>query len=466
MLTEKTQKKIISKNNIAGKNVSVLGMARSGLAAAKLLKKAGANIFVSDNGSIQNLNNAIIELESSGIKYETGEHTKRILDADLLVVSPGIPSNLNIIREAEENGLTIISELELGSWYCRAQIVAVTGTNGKTTTTTLIGKILEHAGKPFKVGGNIGTAFCEFAQDIDENSIAVLEVSSFQLDFIHSFHPKISILLNITPDHLDRYDHNMDRYIAAKCRIFENQTTDDYLIYNDDDEETKEQVRRFASLHVKIIPFSVRKELEVGAFVKNNELILRINNKESNLLKIERIGIRGTHNLYNAMAAALAAKLSGIEDKIIKETLISFQGVEHRLEFVREINGIKFINDSKATNVDSVWYAIQAFNEPLILILGGRDKGNDYKKLDECVTRHVKTIIAIGESAQKVYDHFHEIKPVIMANSMEDAVKKGMLNASAGDIVLLSPACASFDWFKNYEHRGIVFKEIVMSIKN
>jgi UDP-N-acetylmuramoylalanine--D-glutamate ligase len=455
-----------ARHKVAGKKVSVLGMARSGRAAALLLRNQGAKVFVSDSGSTNNLQESIKTLRSLGIDYETENHSQRTLDADMIVVSPGIPSDAKIIRDAEDRNITVISELELASWYCCAPIVAVTGTNGKTTTITLIGKIFEHANKPHRVGGNIGTAFSGFAEDIGEDEVAVIEVSSFQLDYIQSFQPKISILLNITPDHLDRYNHDFERYIASKCRIFENQTTEDYLIYNHDDEQTREQVRRLASLHVKIIPFGAGEQFHEGAFIEDGMLSTIIGGKKCRLLSTESIGIRGIHNLYNAMAATLAAQISGVDSRAVAETLARFSGVEHRLEFVRELNGVKYINDSKATNVESVWYALQVYSEPLILFLGGRDKGNDYGKLLEPVREHVKIIIAIGESAQKVFEEFKSVKPVIIAASMEDAVKKAHATAVAGDIILLSPACASFDWFRNYEHRGQVFKEIVMSIKN
>jgi UDP-N-acetylmuramoylalanine--D-glutamate ligase len=451
--------------NFAGKKVSILGMARSGQAAAILLQKHGAQVFISDNGSINDLNEPIKVLQSLGIDFETGKHSDRVLDADYIIVSPGVPSSARIIRDAENKDITVISELELASVYCRAPIIAVTGTNGKTTTTTLIGKIFEHAGKPNRVGGNIGNAFSGFAEDITKDETAILEVSSFQLDHIISFHPKISILLNITPDHLDRYNYDFEKYIASKCRIFENQTEKDYLIFNYDDEQTREQVRRLASRHVKTLPFSIKERFREGAFVVDSKLSTFIMDKEHQLLSIDSIGIKGTHNLYNAMAATLSAQICGINSRIVAESLAQFSGVEHRLEFVREVNGVKYINDSKATNVESVWYALQAYKEPLVILLGGRDKGNDYAKLLQPVREHVKSIIAIGESAQKVVDAFKSIKPVTIADSMESAVKKAQAAAAPGDIVLLSPACASFDWFRNYEHRGRVFKEIVMSLK-
>jgi UDP-N-acetylmuramoylalanine--D-glutamate ligase len=297
--------------------------------------------------------------------------------------------------------------------------------------------------------------------DLDEQSIAVLEVSSFQLDHIESFRPSVAVLLNITPDHLDRYDHSVEKYIAAKCRIFENQTTDDTLIYNDDDPETREQVRRLASHHVRTLPFSVERRAEEGAFVEGGMLVTVVRGVRSEILPAGEISIRGTHNLYNSMAAALAARTFGVGAPSLRATLRNFRGVEHRLEFVRELRGVQYVNDSKATNVDAVWYALQAFKEPIVLFLGGRDKGNDYTRLVELVRSNVRAIVAIGESAELVVAAFEGVKPVVSATSMEEAVTRAAGLARAGDIVLLSPACASFDWFRNYEHRGDVFKQLV-----
>lgn len=447
--------------DVSGKKISVLGAARSGAAAAQLLKTKGAKVFVSDSAPKDKLQFSISFLQSLGIEFETSGHTDRVLEADIIVISPGVPSNISIIEEALRRDIKVVSELEIASWFCQAPIIAVTGTNGKTTTTTLIGKMFDDAKRKNTVGGNIGTAFSSFVDSDNPMTAVILEVSSFQLDYCETFHPKVSIILNITPDHLDRYDQNFERYIASKCRVFENQKTDDYLIYNYDDLETNEQVRRFASMHVHTLPFGIERRFEEGAFEENGKLVTIINGIKTEILETSQIGIRGIHNLYNSMAAVLSAQVMGIETASIGSTLKSFKGVEHRLEFVREINCVKYVNDSKATNVDSVWYALQAFDEPLIVLIGGRDKGNDYSKLQDLVAKHVKTIVAIGESAEKVYQEFHSIKKVIKASSMDEAVILASKLASAGDIVLLSPACASFDWFQNYEHRGQVFKQIV-----
>lgn len=451
----------INDPKVTGKKISVLGAARSGIAVAAMLKRRGADVFVSDQGPEEKLQSQIAELSSLGIRYEMGGHTECVLDAEFIVVSPGVPSDAAIIKTASAKGITIVSELEIASRFSPSKMIAVTGTNGKTTTTTLIGRILDDGGKKNVVAGNIGTAFSSCVDTMDPQTIAVLEVSSFQLDYIEQFHPNVSVMLNITPDHLDRYDHNYEKYIAAKCRIFENQMNNDVLVYNYDDAETNEQVRRFASLHVRTLPFGIERRFDEGAFVENGKMITVLDGVRYEIVDTDRIMIPGIHNLYNAMAATLASQAIGVDSGSIGQTLHTFKGVEHRLELVRQFHGIEFINDSKATNIDSVWYALQAFTKPLIVLIGGRDKGNDYSKLYELVHQHVKAIIAIGESADKVINAFGPMKKVIRATSMDEAVQQALGLANAGDIVLLSPACASFDWFRNYEHRGEVFKQIV-----
>ena len=447
--------------DVAGKHITVIGAARSGVAVAQLLKESGAIVFVSDSGAAEKLNTQIANLTSLEIEYEVGGHTDRVLESEMIVISPGVPSNIAVIQEAHRRGIPVLSELELASRFCPAPIIAVTGTNGKTTTTTLIGRMLHDAKKKHIVAGNIGTAFSSVVKELDERSVAVLEVSSFQLDNIETFHPNVSMILNITPDHLDRYDHSFENYSASKSRIFENQTKEDVLIYNNDDEATRERVQRDAVLRVRTLGFGVKQQFAEGAFVENNTLVTVIDGKHTPIIETDQISIRGRHNLYNAMAATLAAQSIGIGVPSIRATLKNFKGVEHRLEFVRDVNGVKYVNDSKATNVDSVWYALQSFTEPIVLLLGGRDKGNDYSKLDTLVARHVKAIVAIGESAEKVYGAFNGKKTVVKAGSMAEAIAQASVLAVSGDVVLLSPACASFDWFENYEHRGKIFKQIV-----
>ena len=446
--------------NIEGKKVTVIGGARSGLAVARLLKKMGADVFISDMKKPEEIKYVKFtpeELNSAGIKYEFGEHSEKVYDCDFMVISPGVPSNAPVVLKAMELGIKVWSEIEVASWFCKAPIIAVTGTNGKTTTTSLIGHIFKTAGFKTIVAGNIGAPFSDFVLDADEGSIVVLEVSSFQLDHIENFKPKVAVLLNITPDHLDRYDSFGD-YILSKFRIFKNQKEDDFAVYNYDDEIVQPYVE---SLNVIKLPFSVRDKLSCGGFIEDGYITLNFKNKKERILKMNNLRIRGIHNVYNSLAAALAARAMEVKDEIIRESLQSFEGVEHRLEFVREINGVKFINDSKATNVNSLWYALESFDEPIILIAGGRDKGNDYSKVYDLVKRKVKLIIAIGESKNKIYNEFKNLTNVIEVDSMEEAVKKAYENSAPGDVVLLSPACASFDMFRDYEHRGEVFKKLV-----
>ncbi len=314
------------------------------------------------------------------------------------------------------------------------------------------------AKKKHVVAGNIGTAFSGVVLELAETDVAVLEVSSFQLDSIESFRPAIAVILNITPDHMDRYEHSMERYAASKARIFENQESDDVLLYDADDEWTTRVVGQAKS---RTIGFSVQKTLNEGAFVEHGKMVTMLNGTKTEVIETEQISIRGIHNLYNAMAATLVGQLEGVSPASIRSTLMNFKGVEHRLEFVRELEGVCYYNDSKATNVDSVWYALQAFKEPIVLMLGGRDKGNDYSRLYDLVRKQVKAIVAIGESAEKIEESFKGTTVIKRASSMDEAVSTAKFIAESGDVVLLSPACASFDWFKNYEQRGFVFKELV-----
>jgi UDP-N-acetylmuramoylalanine--D-glutamate ligase len=382
----------------------------------------------------------------------------------VIVVSPGVPSSAPPVREAASRGLPVVSEVEVASWFCPAAVLAITGTNGKTTTTALLARIFADAKRPCAVGGNIGTAFSQIVDHLTAEGTAILEISSFQLDHILSFRPRVSAILNITPDHLDRYDRSFEKYIASKSRIFENQRQGDTLIYNEDDPVTRAAVRNGVHPEVTVLPFSRERKLPEGAFLRGGSIMIARAGEALEVVKAEEISIRGAHNLLNAMAAALAAHVSGIPTASVRATLRNFPGVEHRLEFVRELDGVEYVNDSKATNVESVWYALQSFQKPLVLLLGGRDKGNDYGRLRELVHEHVRAVIAIGESAEKVRMAFRESVPVAVCGSMEEAVKSARHLAEKGDVVLLSPACASFDWFDNYEHRGRVFKNIVAGL--
>ena len=445
-------------HDLPSTTVTVIGAARSGVAAAELLSSHGARVFVSDQQTADRLRSSVELLGRRGIPVETGGHTDRVYDCSLMVISPGVPSNAPVVLGALEKKIRVVSELEAASWFCRCPIIAVTGSNGKTTTATLIGRILGDAKKKHVVAGNIGTAFSSVVLGLAETDLAVLEVSSFQLDHCETFHPSVSVILNITEDHMDRYNHSMEQYAASKARVFMNQSGDDVVVYSADDEWTGKTIRK---ARCRALPFSLSRRFDEGAFVENETLVLAREGKRSPVISLDEISIRGMHNAYNAMASALVGSMLGASTASIRSTLRNFKGVEHRLEFVKEVNGIKYVNDSKATNVDSVWYALQAFTQPLIVLMGGRDKGNDYSRLQELVRKRVKAIVAIGESAEKVEQAFKEQTRVQRAVSMDQAVRMAADLASRGDVVLLSPACASFDWFQNYEHRGNVFKELV-----
>lgn len=444
--------------NIKDKKISVIGAARSGIGAAKLAKRFGAVPFVSDSGDITKLNVAAETLKASEIDFEFGNHSERVYDCDLMVVSPGVPSDSEVLRKAADRSIKKISELEFASLFCKGNIIAVTGTNGKTTTTDLCGYLFNECGKKTYTAGNIGLAFSEIAADVRENEFVSLEVSSFQLDLIDTFRPKVAIILNITPDHLNRYDYKIENYAASKQRIYENQKPDDYLILNYDSELL---MSHWMKSHSQVFHFSTKIKNGNGCFIEEGLVKFVHNRKVEFSCKREDIFLRGDHNLQNAMAVIITAKLFDLEDDKIISALRNYKGVPHRLELVREINGVKFINDSKATNVDSVWYALKSFDEPVFLILGGQDKGNDYSLIEPLVIEKVKKIYAIGSSAEKVFNFFHRKVKVEIKKDLEEVINFAINETRPGDVVLLSPACASFDMFNNYEHRGDVFKELV-----
>lgn len=442
-----------------GKRFTVLGAGKSGLASVRLLVRKRAKVFLSDAASKKKNADAVKELEALGVEYEFGDNTHRVLEADMIVISPGVPHDAPILQLAREKNIPIIGEIELAYEFALYPVVAITGTNGKTTTTSLTGEIFRQAGWNVAVAGNIGTAFADVVeQDLGERGIFVLEISSFQLDTIKSFRPKVSALLNITPDHLDRYK-NYESYIQSKFRIAENQRGHDSFIYNYDDDV----VRSFAeTVSFRSYGFSLKQQLKSGSYLDGDSVMTAIGREREVLIDRNTIGIPGPHNLMNAMAAALIAKAMGVESASIRKTLETFKGVEHRVEFVRELRGVKYYNDSKATNVDAMYYALQSFREPIVLIAGGKDKGNDYEAVKELVQKHVKAIVTIGDGAEKIKSYFGKMKPIVEAgHSMEKAVSLAAAQAEKGDVVLLSPACASFDMFNNYEHRGNVFKDLV-----
>jgi UDP-N-acetylmuramoylalanine--D-glutamate ligase len=448
-------------SQLRSKKISVIGAARSGIAVATLLQDAGALVFVSDKTGAEKLQAEAQSLSGLRIAYELGGHSERVYDCSLMVISPGVPSNAPVVIEARKRSINVVSEVEVASWFCRSPIVAITGSNGKTTTTTLIGRILGDAKKDHAVAGNIGTAFSSIVLELDPAAVAVLEISSFQLDHCETFRPRISAIMNITQNHMDRYDHSMEKYAEAKARIFMNQAGDDVLLYDADDEWTSRIVQQ---ARCRRIPFSIRQSVQEGAFQEGGKLVTVLGGKRSEIIGVDDISIKGPHNLYNAMAASLVGQLSDVSTASIRATLRNFKGVEHRQEFVREVNGVRFYNDSKATSVDAVWYALQAFDQPIVLMLGGRDKGNDYSRIADLVRKNVRAIVAMGESADKVEKAFSGIKPLRRAASIDEAVLAAQSLAQTGDVVLLSPACASFDWFENYEQRGKVFKELVKNL--
>jgi len=450
---------------IKGHNISIIGAVRSGVGAAKLVSKLGGSPFVSDSAENEKVLKSVEVLKELKIPYETGQHSEKVFDCDLMVVSPGVPSDAEVLKKAKEKNIKVISELELASVFCKGKIIAITGTNGKTTTTSLCGFLFNTCGVKTYVAGNIGHAFSEIALDVKENEFVALEVSSFQLDLIDTFKPKVAVILNITPDHLNRYENKFENYITSKLAIYKNQAQDDYLILNKDNESLINSLTHYKS---KDFYFSL-KEAQLNGAHYSHDLPAgkagQIMYNEEGVLKFtysaNELGIKGEHNLANAMAVIIAAKIFNLDNEKIKAALKNFKGVEHRLEVVREIEGVIFINDSKATNVDSVWYALRSFDTPIFLILGGQDKGNDYNQIKDLVLDKVKKIYAIGSSSDKIFNFFHHDIKVEIKSSLEEAVLSANMEARGNDIVLLSPACASFDMFENYEHRGKVFKEAV-----
>ncbi|MEW6060331.1 MAG: UDP-N-acetylmuramoyl-L-alanine--D-glutamate ligase [Bacteroidota bacterium] len=460
------------KHELSKNNITVIGAERSGVAVARLLKTAGANVFVSDFGKSQHTLKNIDALKKEGIECEFGGHSERVYNCSVMVISPGVPANAPVVVEAQKRGIKVVSEIEAASWFCKGPIVAITGSNGKTTTTTLLGRMLSDAKKKHVVAGNIGTAFSSVVLDVDEETVVVLEVSSFQLDFIDTFRPTIAMILNITQNHMDRYDNSMEKYASAKVRIFKNQTADDTLIANADDFWTTEKVK---SAKATVAYFSTKQKISNGAYVEQEMLTTRIQQTEYPILNTREISIKGEHNLQNAMAATLAAQFVGIGPAFIKATLKNFKGVEHRQEFVREVNGIKYINNSKATTVEAVEVSLKSYDEPIVLMMGGKDKGNDYSTIYELVKKKVKAIVATGYSADSIVKNFadkvrvEKVETIGNAipniESMKKALDTATRLADKGDVVLLSPACTSFDWFVDYEERGRVFKQLVNEIQ-
>jgi UDP-N-acetylmuramoylalanine--D-glutamate ligase len=443
------------------KRIVVLGGGESGAGAAVLAKVKGFDVFLSDTGMLQDEYRSV--LQQYDIAFEEGKHTEDLIyNADEVIKSPGIPDMAPIVVALHTQGTPVISEIEFAGRYSKAKKICITGSNGKTTTTLIIYSLLKNAGLNVGLGGNIGKSYAY--QVATENfDYYVLEISSFQLDGMYDFKADIAVLLNITPDHLDRYDHNMQRYVNSKFRITQNMSKDDCFIFCSDDEITMAHLNEIV-LHAQQLPFSQMGEVAQGAYVEHDKLRARYRNCEFSML-LQELSLQGKHNIYNSMAAAVAGQVLKIKNEVIRESLMTFKGVEHRLEAVLKVRDVLYINDSKATNVNAAWYALESVKTKVVWIAGGTDKGNDYSALSELVKEKVNALICLGVDNEKLHHAFGDIVPVITdAHSAEEAVKTAYTLASPGDTVLLSPACASFDLFTNYKDRGYQFKEAVRNL--
>lgn len=451
--------------DLKNRHIVVAGGARSGVAVALLLYREGADVFLSDSGTIDG--KMIQRLTDANIPFEQNGHTERAGKGDFLVISPGVPTTSPIAKKYLNEKKKIFSEVEVASWFNTNRTVAVTGSNGKTTVVNWLDHIWKTAGKTHQTAGNIGTAFSELIGSTETETDLLLEISSFQLDHIETFRPDVSVILNITPDHLDRYQNSFDLYAKSKLRITENQTADDWFIYNADDpllQEFANDLTKKAAAP-RMLAFSLEREVEQGLHLEEGQLILTFNQQKHKLMEMNEISLPGRHNLKNGMAAALSARACEIENEVIRESLRTFEGVEHRLEQVRKLNGVQYVNDSKATNINAVWYALDSYDVPIVLILGGRDKGNNYMELAPQLRKKVHTVIALGEAREAIKTQLGSVVPNMMeAETLKEAVKMAHKQAKRGEIVLLSPACSSFDMFENYEDRGRQFKQAVIDL--
>ena len=440
--------------------IVILGAGESGIGAAILAQKKGFDVFVSDCGKIKE--NYIEDLKKYNIDFEQGQHSeKKILSADEIIKSPGIRNDAPLIKKLVAQGTPVISEIEFAARYTNAVKVCITGSNGKTTTTELIYKTFKDAGLNVGIAGNVGKSF---ALQVAENNYDyyVIELSSFQLDNMYKFKAEIAILLNVTPDHLDRYEYKMQNYTDSKFRITQNQTEEDLFIYCADDPITAQEIKK-RTFAQRLAPFSLNNEQVIGSYLKNGNMIIKLENNEA-VIDTANFSLEGQHNMYNSMAAGIAAMACNIRSNSIRQSFETFKGLEHRLEHFLSVRGVEFVNDSKATNVNSVWYALESIKTKVILILGGIDKGNDYSELFSLVKQKVKAIVALGVNNKPIHDAFDSMVEVIDTQSMENCVKTCYLLADKGDTVLLSPACASFDLFTCYEDRGEKFKEAVRNL--
>jgi UDP-N-acetylmuramoylalanine--D-glutamate ligase len=453
------------KMQLAGKRVLVVGLGKSGVAAAQFLAGRGAAVTVSDAKPEAELRNHIPALLQSGVAVETGGHGERTFrDQDLIVASPGVPFDSPPLVQARAQGVPVIGEVELAAQFLAGRIVAITGSNGKTTTTTLAGEVLDAGGNQVLVGGNIGTPVISMVAHATPDTYNVLEISSFQLETIQSFHPTIAVVLNITPDHLDRH-RTLDAYVAAKARIFENQTARDFAVLNRDD---KICVSLKSKVSAGLTWFSRKPDAdsqrEQGAFVRDEKIIWRSSSSEEEIMATSEIPLKGAHNLENVLAAVCVGKLAGCPAAAIRRAVSQFKAVEHRLEYVATIGGVDYFNDSKATNVDATIKALESFPANIHIILGGKDKGSDYSVLKDLLRQRARRVYTIGAAAEKIESQISGAVPIERSQTLQAAVVRAAELARAGDVVLLAPACASFDQFENYEHRGLVFKESVRAM--
>jgi len=442
--------------------VVILGAGESGVGAAMLAQKQGFDVFVSDFGTIATRYKET--LQQLNIAFEEKQHTAQlIVNATEVIKSPGIPDSVPIIKDLKKKGIPVISEIEFAKRYTSAKTICITGSNGKTTTTMLTYHILKKAGLNVGLAGNIGQSFA--AQVATENfDWYVLEISSFMLDDMFAFRADVAVLLNITPDHLDRYDYKMANYAASKMRISQNQQADDVFIYCTDDEETLKAIKT-TKIHATKYPFSIRKKVEEGAYLEGDNIHIKINPLDPLTMSISELALQGKHNIYNSMASGIVAKVLDIRNTIIRESMGDIKNIEHRLEHVACISGVDYINDSKATNVNSTWYALESVNTDVILIMGGVDKGNDYDMLKELVKQKVKAIVCLGKNNKRIHEAFEDdVEVIVNTFSASEAVQVAYHLATKGNTVLLSPACASFDLFRNYEDRGNQFKMAVKEL--
>jgi UDP-N-acetylmuramoylalanine--D-glutamate ligase len=443
--------------DVNGKRVLVVGLGKSGVASALFLQRLGARVSVSDAKGPEQLRQEIPVLLDAGITVETGEHGERTFrEQDLIVISPGVPVDMPLLVRARERRIPVIGEIELAAQFLKGTIVAITGSNGKTTTTALAGEIIAAAGRPTLVGGNIGTPAISFVKQASDSTWIVLEISSFQLETVGTFRPKIAAILNVTPDHLDRH-YTFENYAAAKARIFEQQTSADFAVLNADDPTCVAMAEKLGS---RVYWFSRLRSVEPGAFVREGNIIWRHVDGEQTIMPASDMSLKGAHNLENVLAAVSVGMLAGVDPGAIRRTVAEFRAVEHRLEYVATVRGVEYYNDSKATNVDATIKALESFPGRIHLILGGKDKGSDYSVLNDLLRQRVKRVYTVGAAAAKIESQISGTE-VLHSDTLDAAVRRATELATLGDVILLAPACASFDQFDSYEHRGRVFKQLV-----